>query len=869
MIWRKLYLLIKESLISFKKFLQDHSTSIVSVVKEITTSILIVLSAILFIPLFNDLILKYIEPYTLRLLNLDNAIFIFIDCIIIFLTVLTLVIATYKCKQKKILNFPTILFNIFLFSCIIWLYESFISKKWIQLDIFDTGITYSCLAVFLILSLLIIYFCFWSKSAWVQAKKRNNIQNQSNNRLSQRKKYAYTNDAPIVKAKDDILGRRTFARNLASWIYDMDVRKGASSIAINSPWGYGKTSFLNLIKEQIEKYDDFIVIEFSPWHFSPASDITKMFFLRLENEFKGINNKLSDFFAEYSDLLSDTEYSFVQKLFRCKKDYENLLTDISRQLKNSDKKLIIIIDDFDRLSAAEIQEVLRLIRGSANFPNFIFLTAFDKDYVQKVLSESSEAITPHYIEKFFEHEYNLPVHSKKILKDEIIKIAEQFMEETDLQAFQHYISQDNSLFNKGYVFEPLGNLRGIYRWMNNVSVKYSLLKSECLINDLADLELLNMLFPKIYSALEQHTDIYLITEHSANYVLYDDTKANNDKMGWFNKKAYVDLKKTRFYTDIPDNDRGILDNIIDRLLPKYYYRSCPKSFRDSNYTYRYFYQYLSDNDMSDEEFINFIKQPLNVVKDIINKDEDGVYLTRIWLHSKDQAIESKDEIKRLLHVMYYAMARYSKYFDFEIISKYLEKLELTESEKRNLLISLINENGFSSGVVACYSLWNPNRSIWHKYLSDNDMNEILRSMLQYSIDEGLSYEEVRECHMRASVISKVKNEEGKQIEKEEFPIAEIEDLYQLHIAKSLEHIIPQLIWQNRIVGRPTGEYYISTDFTRYWNSWASFEDFCQNAQIKISIDNNDVNEFKEFINAYNAHDNKPIKFKFKDIKLSK
>lgn len=149
------------------------------------------------------------------------------------------------------------------------------------------------------------------------------------------------------------------------------------------------------------------------------------------------------------------------------------------------------------------------------------------------------------------------------------------------------------------------------------------------------------------------------------------------------------------------------------------------------------------------------------------------------------------------------------------------------------------------------------------------MNEILRSMLQYSIEEGLSYEDVRECHMRASVISKVKNEEGKQIEKEEFPIAKIEELYQLHIARSLEHIIPKLIWQNHIVDRPTGDYYISTDFTRYWISWASFEDFCQNAQIKISIDNKVVNEFKEFVNAYNANDNKPIKFEFKNIKLSK
>ena len=698
--------------------------------------------------------------------------------------------------------------------------------------------------------------------------KKIEIQSHSNNSLSQKKDYFYKDDKAILKAKEDILGRKTFAINLAGWIYNIDVKKGACSIAINSPWGYGKTSFLNLIKEQIEMYDNFIVIEFSPWHFSPSTDITKMFFSRLENEFKGINNRLSDFISEYSDMLSDTDYSFIQKLFRHKRDYENLLTEISLLLKDSEKKLIIIIDDFDRLSAAEIQEVLRLIRGSANFPNCIFLTAFDKDYVQKVLRESSEAITPHYLEKFFEYEYNLPIYSQTILKNEIIRIAKQFMEENDLRAFEQYISQDNSLFNEGYVFEPLGNLRGVYRWMNNISVKYRLLKSECMINDLADLELINMLYPKIYSLLEQHTDVYLIAEHGANYVLYDITKENNNKMGWFNKKAHRDLRKHPIYTNLSENDKEILNTILDRLLPTYTFRSCPKSFRDSNYTYRYFYQDLSDDDMSDEEFIRFITQPRAVIKETIDKDDDKIYLTRIWLHSKDQAIESKDEIECLLHVMYYAMARYGKFFDFEIVSKYLEKLGLSESKTKDYLISLINENGFSSGIVACYSLWHRDRSVWHKYLSEEDMNEILRTMLQYSIEEGLPYEVVRECHLRASVISYVTDENGNKIEQEEFPISGIEELYQTYIAKSLANNIPQLIWPSLKVGRPTGNYYIAKDFTRYWNNWASFEDFCRNHQILIPTNNDIVNEFIEFLKAYNNNGNQPVEFRFTNIKIS-
>ena len=861
---KKLYLSIKGLYISCKKFLKENLPSIV---KGTTMFLLIILLAILVIPIVNDLISKYIEPYSVRLLDLDKKIFVVIDCTIIILAFLILAITIYKFRDKKFWHFPSLPFYIFLFVSIIWGYESFISNEWVQLGIFNTGLTYSSLIIFLLFTVLIVYFVFWSKFVWAQIRRRRDKEVRALERISQRKDYVYTDDEPIVRAEEDILGRKTFARNIAKWIYDLDVQKGACSIAINSPWGYGKTSFLNLIKEQVAMNDDFIIMEFSPWHFSPSSDITKMFFSRLENDFKDINNQLSDFFAEYADLLSDTEYSFIQKLLRGKKDYKTLMTDISNLLKVLGRKLIIIIDDFDRLSSTEIQEVLRLIRGSANFPNFIFLTAFDKDYVQIALSESSKAISPHYIEKFFEHEYNLPIYSKKVLRGRIIEIAEQFMDEDDLCNFKEYISQDNSLFNKGYVFEPLGNLREIYRWMNSISVKYKVLRSECIITDLADLELLNMLFPKIYSALEQDTETYLIAEHGDNYTLWDETKVSEDHLTWFNKNAHADLKKTKVYTEIPESDRKDLDDILDRLLPKYSWHACPKSFRDSNYTYRYFYQDLSDNDMSDEKFIEFITQPLDVVKEILDKDEDGLYLRRIWLHSKDQVIESKAVIECLLPVMYYAMARYCKYFVFETISKYLEKLELTEIERKNKLITLINANGFSFGVLACYSLWNRERSLWHKYLSDEEMNCILKNMLQYSIEEGLSYENVRECHMRASIISKVENDEGEQVEKEVFPIAEIEGIYQTYIAKSLVNIIPNLIWYHRIGGDPTGEFYISTDFTRYWDNWTSFEDFCSNHGIEINIDNVYINEFKAFVEAYNGNGNKPLKFEFKNIEL--
>lgn len=115
--WEKLYRLIKRLFIPFKNFIKCN---LISIIKGIATSVITVFLAILAIPLANNLIYKYIDPYTVSLLDLDKKIFIFIDWSIIILAFLTLSIAIYKLKDKKLWHFPALPFNILLFFGIIW-----------------------------------------------------------------------------------------------------------------------------------------------------------------------------------------------------------------------------------------------------------------------------------------------------------------------------------------------------------------------------------------------------------------------------------------------------------------------------------------------------------------------------------------------------------------------------------------------------------------------------------------------------------------------------------------------------------------------------------------------------------------------------
>lgn len=147
------------------------------------------------------------------------------------------------------------------------------------------------------------------------------------------------------------------------------------------------------------------------------------------------------------------------------------------------------------------------------------------------------------------------------------------------------------------------------------------------------------------------------------------------------------------------------------------------------------------------------------------------------------------------------------------------------------------------------------------------MNGILKNMIQYAIQEDLQYDQIKEAHIRTSILVQKETDNGKK-EEEEYPLSEIEDIYKTYIAKSLVKILSNLIWENRNFGESTGEYYVSTDFTRYWNNWSDFESFCDINKIDISKNNDTVKEFKGFVEAYIINNRQPLKFKFNCIEIS-
>jgi hypothetical protein len=52
-----------------------------------------------------------------------------------------------------------------------------------------------------------------------------------------------------------------------------------------------------------------------------------------------------------------------------------------------DKPIVVVLDDLDRLTTSEIRDIFKLVLLTANFPNVIYIVAFDRMRVEEALAE--------------------------------------------------------------------------------------------------------------------------------------------------------------------------------------------------------------------------------------------------------------------------------------------------------------------------------------------------------------------------------------------------------------------------------------------------------------------------------------------------
>ena len=294
------------------------------------------------------------------------------------------------------------------------------------------------------------------------------------------------NDLPIYSLSDDKLGRKEFiiqVRNVIKYYGGKD----SLTIGLMGPWGSGKTSLVNMIFEQegenILTKNDFPVMRFNPWNFSQQNDLYFQFFEQLkeilvanendESKRRYISTVVNKYWEKirYNATISLSYPGFISYSKPLgEKTLESFKNEINKMLRFCRYKLIIVIDDIDRLTDDEIQQIFILIKALADFPNIIYILPFDRQVIVNSIDKLQEGRGDEFLDKIIQLQIDLPKISynkvKNIFKDDFENLIKSMNLNLD------------SRRNTWAMLSFLSSIRDINRYINNLKFYLPLMKYE-------------------------------------------------------------------------------------------------------------------------------------------------------------------------------------------------------------------------------------------------------------------------------------------------------------------------------------------------------------------------------------------------------
>ncbi len=312
--------------------------------------------------------------------------------------------------------------------------------------------------------------------------------------------------------KEDVLKRKAHATHVADIICNLE-NENSFAIGIVAPWGSGKSIFISFILERLKK-DNIITVEFNPWKYdSNREDLFSMFYKNLINTLRKydpeLSNVLDTYLTKLNSFIEGGNYKLLGNLFNffdSDKSYDQLHTSISQSFEKLNRKVVIIIDDLDRLHFDEREVVFRIIRSAFNFRNVVFIVAYDFD---KIKMEEGDTGQKRFTDKIFQLEYYLHDYKKDILKDKFEQLARELLpkDRNDrIQIALAGIANTGKFTFKSSVFEPFDNLREVVRAVNELKLALHFISFEDInLDQLISLIILKIRFPEIYLGLRGKT----------------------------------------------------------------------------------------------------------------------------------------------------------------------------------------------------------------------------------------------------------------------------------------------------------------------------------------------------------------------------
>lgn len=325
---------------------------------------------------------------------------------------------------------------------------------------------------------------------------------------------ALSADQPSTDPAHDLFGHAPFARALAKAIQGYRSSDGIV-LALYGPWGAGKSTVLAYVEHELARAPDAerpIVVSFNPWWFSGQEHLAKAYLAQLQvvlpNKYAGFK-ALGDMLAKYSGAIGTAVdmakpgvgkiLAVGAKLFAGKpQDVPELKKKLSDLLLKEKKRVLVIIDDIDRLSPEEVRQLFTVIKALADFPFVTYLLAFDRDVASQAIGQQTGLPGERFLEKIIQVPFELPRADRSTLQQALFKRLDAIMAPTP-----------EGRFDQGYwvniFYAGLHSFfsvpRDVVRLTNALSVTYPAVVGEVNPVDFIAIECLRVFMPPVYDVI--------------------------------------------------------------------------------------------------------------------------------------------------------------------------------------------------------------------------------------------------------------------------------------------------------------------------------------------------------------------------------
>jgi hypothetical protein len=332
-------------------------------------------------------------------------------------------------------------------------------------------------------------------------------------------------DLPLADITRDRLGRRAFSEHVAAVLAN---RPNAESLVVGlyGPWGDGKSTVLNFVETQLNlSADGPAVVRFNPWFYSSEQQIMDGFFKdlaeavgrRIDRPGEEFGKKLAKV-GQVSETLGGsfggigTGGRFVSNLARMLtsvslKDRKDRLAAVLEdpEFRNNPLRVVVLIDDIDRLEREQIQLVFRMVKLAADLPYISYVLAFDEVVVGKSLAAQygDDKSGMDFLEKIVQVPLKLPTIDSALLARLLLEEVIGVLAENDVQTDVSELYRLQTVLDAN-VLPQLRTLRTVKRFVSAVRFAIPFLPHEINVVDQVLIEGLRLLYGPAYDVVRRN-----------------------------------------------------------------------------------------------------------------------------------------------------------------------------------------------------------------------------------------------------------------------------------------------------------------------------------------------------------------------------